>query len=997
MSEFVVDSFLLVRSPAYSYEDFNEIFLRQVLKTDFFRASLFFASRILYLELKKKDFEYDQFSEHAKLTLWKYLNRMCFRALPYGLFSSFSLAKWTSEQDNPLCFNGRGGLTAIPDFVTTLDYINTLNVQDLPSILYYTNNSMYEVAGELYFVSQAYSEQDKHVIVHLKVIPGLKKLLKFIDQGQTKEAILNYLAKQYGEDAGAEDYFNQLVEGQVIVSELMPNVTGILYNERCLALLKAYPQLNLDGLKTFSIPINDQSSSFPGLLTHIDELNRRNEERAPYSLYQRGISGGLNNEVHPEFISLIKNLDKLTADRSEEVMNAFKTAFKKKYDRREVPLMEVMDPGVGIGYDNLTSGFHKEKEEFTEGLRTRKEPEIKMEWREAERMIFKKWNNLSKSGVGKIVLTQEDIDLLPESKSLLPPGMSILYKNVDQELWIDQISGVSGIELGARFGVPNVVIEQQLRNICEQGMSLNDDFIFAEIAFSPADKTSNIKQRGHFYPYEIPILTHSTRSEEKSIKLNDLVISMSNDTVLLRSVKLNKYVIPRLSSAYNIRLTTIPAFRFLCDLQRQGVKSNLAFSLERLFPGLDYYPRVQLGRAILSPAKWILDETKIKKIVAGHNQGLQEELQLPPYFSWNERDNFLVFNGAHQDDLDMFKKCIRNKKSVTLEEYVFPECSDLHNTIKKAYASQYIACVVNQSKSYAPPQPMAGIIGNTKKLKTKRAFFLEDEWLYLKLYAHDSLMDGILIHIILPLLRKYKENNPGFKWFFIRYNDPDHHIRLRFFMAEKSAHNLLTELKGKLKPLYQSGKISEVLLDTYQRELERYSAELIDEIESIFYKDSEYILNELYENGSETRFKLNFAVHSALQMVKCFIHDKKQRLEFFNSVLASFSIEFNSGDKEITRKMDLRYRRFRAELIENEQFYRQINNKNYLHLNQLLIAINEKISNWKSADKRSLISSLIHMHMNRIFENDPRAYEYLAYHFMKKHQDYLNYTTNDEF
>jgi thiopeptide-type bacteriocin biosynthesis protein len=997
MSEFTVDSFLLVRSPAYSYENFNELFLRQVLRTDFFRASLFFASQTLYVELKKMGFDYDLFNEHIKLTLWKYLNRMCFRALPYGLFSSFSLAKWVSGKDDPLCFNGQGGLTAIPDFTTILDYINTLNLEDLLSIRYYTNNSMYDVAGELYFVSQAYAEQDKHVVVHLKVIRGLKKMLKFIDQGQTKSDILSYLRKEYGEDAGAEEYFNHLVQGQVIVSELIPNVTGLLYNERCLALLKGYPQLSLKRLKAFSAIINDQMSELQLLNADIEELISQNEDRAPYSLYQREISGGLNNEVHPEFISLIKNLDKLTVDRSEEVMKVFKEAFKKKYDRREISLMEVMDPGIGVGYENLASAFDIQNDGFVDDLRKSEEPESIIKWGEAEKLIFKKWNSLSKSGLEKINLTQEDIDLLPDSKSLLSPGMAILYKNVDSELWIDQIAGVSGVELGARFGAPNAAIEKQLKNICEQEMSINNDFIFAEIAFSPANKTSNINQRGHFYPYEIPILTHSTRPKENTIKLNDLVISISGNTILLRSVKLNKYVIPRFSSAYNTKLTTIPAFRFLCDLQYQGIKSNLVFSLERLFPGLDYYPRVQLGRAILSPARWNLDEREIKKIVTGHYKDFGEELQLPVYFSLNENDNFLVFNRQNKDDLDMFMRYIRNKKFITLKEYVVPECADLHDVAGKPYASQHIVCVVNKSKSYASPQPMGEVIGDIKKLKVKRTFLPGDEWLYIKLYVHDSLTDGVLINIILPVLQKYKKNSPEFKWFFIRYNDPEHHIRLRFFITGKLAHRLLSELNARLRPLHHSGKISEVQLDTYQRELERYSAELIDEIELLFYHDSEYILNTLQVNGSETRFKLNFAVHSVLLMVKCFIKDKKRRIDFLGEVLAGFSVEFNSGDKEIARKMDLKYRDFQTELIKNEQFSTHKNNKIYNYFNQGLIALNEKISNWKLADKHDLITSLIHMHMNRIFENDPRAYEYLAYHFMKKHQAYLNYTTNDEF
>ncbi|AMP97707.1 hypothetical protein AY601_0764 [Pedobacter cryoconitis] len=995
MSEFIVAPFLLVRSPAYSCENFNEVFLQQQLKTDFFRASLFFASQTLYIELKKKNFDYAQFNEQVKTTLWKYLNRMCFRPLPYGLFSSFSVAKWTSGKNN-LSFSGKGELTALPDFVSVLDYIHGLRIADLSAIRYYTNNSMYTAAGELYFVSEAYTEQDKHVIVHLKVIPGLKSLLKFISQGQTKDAIINYLIAHYGEDAGADNYFNHLVHGGVIVSELLPNVTGVLYNERCVELLKEYTQLDLKGISTFSIPVNDQHNELPGLNKHIEEILVRNEKSAPYSLYQREISGGLNKEVHPEFISLVNNLDKLTKDRNEEPMLAFKAAFIKKYERQEVPLMEVMDPGVGIGYDNLTSAFDNQDDEFIVDLRRPKESKSTIKWGAAERMLFEKWSNFSGKGPGKIQLTQEDIDLLPESKSILPPGMFLLYKNVDQELWIDQIGGMSGIEPGARFGITNSEIDRQLQEICEQEMSVNHDFIFAEIAFSPANRTSNINQRGHFYPYEIPILTHPTRSAEHTIKLNDLAISISNNTILLRSIKLNKYIIPRLSSAYNVQLTTIPVFRFLCDLQYQGIKASLSFSLKDFFPGMSFYPRVQLNNAVISAATWILNQDKINKVIA-QNLDFWEELALPAYFSLNEMDNFLVFNKHNNDDLKLFRKCIRNKESVTLKEYVFPDCAAIQDAEKRPYVSQYITCVVNQSKSYAAPHLKSNRTASVKKLKVKRTFFPGDEWLYLKLYAHDSLMDNILMDTVLPVIQKYKKKNAAFKWFFIRYNENGHHLRLRFFIDRELAHTLLSELNTRLKPLCSSGKVSEISLDTYQRELERYSGELIQEIESLFYHDSEYILTAFQIGGLDLRSKLSFAVHSALLIVKSFLKDKAQRFEFFTQVLSGFSNEFNNTDKIIIRKLDLKYRNFRKELIESEHFSDRENNSAYPCFNQMLQDLNDKISHWTPADKNNLIASLIHMHMNRIFENKPREYECLTYHFMNKHQAYLNYTTNDEF
>lgn len=995
MSEFIVDPFLLVRAPAYSYENFNETFLQQALTTDFFRASIFFASQTLYIELKKKNFDYSQFNEQVKITLWKYLNRMCFRPLPYGLFSSFSLAKWTTDQE-PMFFSGQGQFTAIPDFVAVLDYIKTIKEEELSSVRYYTNNSMYTVADDLYFFSQAYAEKANYVIVHLKIVAGLKGLLKFISRGQTKETIVNYLVEKYGEDAGAEEYFNHLVSGQVIVSELMPNVTGLLYSERCLSLLKEYNQFDLSPIKTFSIDIKNQNQPLPEFNMHLEEVIGRNEKNAPYGLYQREISGGLSEEIHPEFTLLIKNLNKLINDKSEDGMNIFKAAFIKKYDRQEVALMEVMDPGIGIGYENLASAFDNQNDEFIEDLKKPVDSVDKLHWGEIERMLFEKWNSLSSLGSDKIMLSQEDIDQLPESKSLVPPGRFILYKNIDQELWIDEIGGVSGIELGGRFGINDPVVNQKLKSICEQEMAINNDFIFAEIAFSPTSKASNINQRAHFFPYEIPILTHSMRSEKNTIRLDDLVISIVGNTILLRSVRLNKFIIPRLSSAYNVALTGIPVFRFLYELQYQGVKKKLSFSLANLFPNLSYYPRVQIDDSVISPATWIINQDKINRIVA-QDKGFLESLRLPAYFTLHERDNFLVFKNDHKDDLDMFIKCIRNKKSITLKEYIFPEKSALLDAEKQPFVSQYIACVVNESKSYIAPKSKTDINRAIKKLGVKRVFFPGEQWLYLKIYAHDSLSDTILMNCILSVIQKYKNNDSGFKWFFIRYNDPEPHIRLRFFMNEKSALNLLSEINLQLKPFYRSAKIAEIIIDTYQRELERYSVELMEEMETFFYHDSEFILSAFQRGGTDTRFKLNFAVHSVLLMVRYFIKDKKQQIDFYNRVLDGFAVEFSNRDKEIMRKLDLKYRNFRSELIGNEQFSILLNDQNYPAFSRILISLSEKLLSWKSEDKYSLISSLIHMHMNRTFESRPREYECLAYHFMKKHQAYLNYNTNDEF
>lgn len=992
MRQLQIDAFLLVRSPAYSYQDFNEQYLKEVLKTDFFRASLFFASQTLYTELRKKDFDYDQFSPAARITLWKYLNRMCFRALPYGFFSSYSSAGWAANMEGKLCFSGEDELIVHPDFKVMLDFLSGLNTENFDQLRYYTNNSLYQSSRELRFISQAYSAQKKFAIVQVKVSAGLNKLLKYINTGRTKTEIINFLKNEYGEDAPLEEYFQGLLSAQVVVSALTPNVTGETFNERCLRLLENYPGIDLRSLRSFKFRLNSRGD-LSELNEHIHFLSDRNQENAGYSLYHRCLEGGLSRAVEQRLLALIRQMDRLVADSQADHMREFKKEFSQKYDQQEVPLMLVLDPGSGIGYENMASAFDAQNDDFIDGLRSKQEGEPAAKWGNLEKLIFKKWNALKTSGADKIVITEHDLAELPASSQPLPPGLFVLFRNIDQEIWIDGIGGVSGIELSARFSVTGSEMEASLKKICEQEMLINEDFVFAEIAYSPNDRTSNINQRGHYYPYEIPVLTHAVRPEHYNIKLSDLVISVRDNQVLLRSLKLNRYIIPRLSSAYNYKISSIPVFRFLCDLQYQGIKSNLSVSLTSLFPGMDYYPRLQVGEAVLCAATWIIKEEQIQRL-SMENGPLNPDLNLPERFKLLEGDNFLVFNQQDANDLSMFRKCIRNKKTITVTEYVSALQADLQDQQGKPYASQLIACVINQSKSYH--LPAGPVVQHPKqKLKVKRSFLPGEEWLYLKLYAHYSLTDEILLNFISPVLKKYKKDNPDFKWFFIRYLDPGHHLRLRFYTGNKPSHELLTDLIHKLQPWAREGKVSDVILDSYQRELEKYSVALMDDVESFFYRNSEFILSIFSSNELNTTFKLSFAVNSSLQILQYFISDKKERTDFLNESLQNMSAEF-SRDKEVVRKLDVRYRNFQQQLIENQKILalqrnRKANREFRLMMNMLVL----KLDSWNREARYNLLINLVHMHINRIFENTPREYEYLIYHFMRKHQAFLNYTTTD--
>lgn len=116
-------------------------------------------------------------------------------------------------------------------------------------------------------------------------------------------------------------------------------------------------------------------------------------------------------------------------------------------------------------------------------------------------------------------------------------------------------------------------------------------------------------------------------------------------------------------------------------------------------------------------------------------------------------------------------------------------------------------------------------------------------------------------------------------------------------------------------------------------------------------------------------------------------------MDFLNGILDNISSEF-SRDKETVRKLDVKYREFQKNLIGYEI---EKNNYPFRRYNGMIREVAGKIEGWQVTDQYNLLINIVHMHVNRIFENKPREYEYVIYHFMKKHQAYLNYTSNGMF
>ena len=64
--------------------------------------------------------------------------------------------------------------------------------------------------------------------------------------------------------------------------------------------------------------------------------------------------------------------------------------------------------------------------------------------------------------------------------------------------------------------------------------------------------------------------------------------------------------------------------------------------------------------------------------------------------------------------------------------------------------------------------------------QVKRSFIIGSEWVYYKIYTGPKTADSILVDFIKPIVDQLLKDGIIKMWFFIRYADPEFHLRVRF-------------------------------------------------------------------------------------------------------------------------------------------------------------------------------------------------------------------------
>jgi thiopeptide-type bacteriocin biosynthesis protein len=742
----------------------------------------------------------------------------------------------------------------------------------------------------------------------------------------------------------AESYIHELIDSQILVPDVALAVTGAEPIHPLIAQFRQHAETahvadalddvraELAAIDADGLGVNPER--YRAVARRLESLPAKVELPRLFQvdMVKPSPEATLGKAVVDEIARGVEILHRMARPFSEDALSRFRDAFTARYEQREAPLLEALDEEVGIGF-----GSSEETSPLLQGLYFPPAPDESVTWGAREVFLLRKLSEALQSGVQEIVLEPRDWETM-ESKNppLLPDAFAVMATvAADSEAALaqgnfrvvfDVAYGPSGARLLGRF----CHADENLRRYVEQHLRAEEailpDTVFAEIVHLPEGRIGNVLARPVLRDYEIPYLGYSSAPAERQIPVSDLMVSVQGGRIVLRSQRLGREVIPRMTNAHNFSWGSLGVYRFLCSLQMQEAVGGVMWDWGAL-QNAPFLPRVTTGRLVLSLARWRVSKDEIKRLSEQRGAALFQAVQawraerrLPRWIALTDADNTLPVDLDNVLGVETFVHLIKGREEATLTE-LFPTYDELCAQGPEGRFTHEVIVPfvkVNESIGQRVNELMSRSLTHLPIDSLTRRFPLGSEWLYAKLYTGTATADGVLREVVAPLVRGVLDTGAADGWFFIRYGDPDWHLRLRFHGDPARLHTeVLPALQAAVNPLLNDGRLWRVQLDTYECEVERYGgAEGIALAERLFHTDSEAVLKmvtllEPGDEGLDERWRLALRGMDALLNDLGF--DLNTKLAVMKRAREGFGKEFRA-DKNLASQLSDKFRKERKSL-----------------------------------------------------------------------------------
>lgn len=236
---------------------------------------------------------------------------------------------------------------------------------------------------------------------------------------------------------------------------------------------------------------------------------------------------------------------------------------------------------------------------------------------------------------------------------------------------------------------------------------------------------------------------------------------------------------------------------------------------------LPFLPRVRYGRTVLAPATWRPDRRLADQRLssAEWRRALaewRERWGVPELVQVAFEDNCLPLNLSATLHQRLFRDELRRRQEPVREVFSADEGA---TGWLDGHAGEIVVPLFARA-------PRGGSVGPAAPERDRLApaavgrHLPGGEWLYAKLYAAPSHHDELLAEHLPELLAMLPDGVD--RWFFVRYQDPDPHLRLRFHGTPEVAAAALSTVHRWAEDLCRGRLARRLVLDSYEPETARY-------------------------------------------------------------------------------------------------------------------------------------------------------------------------------
>jgi len=853
--------------------------------------------------------------------LLRYLIRMSTRPTPYGLFAGVALAEW-GETTNLALAERPPRTRTRPDMEWLLKFV--LKLEARPEIReglrFFSNPGAFIHAGRVLLSERAPGgESGAPSTVSLRATGVVRRALTLARKPiPYRDLVSGLLSRTPGATPEkVEGLITRLWEQTVLLTDLRPplttenparyvveRLTGIPAAEGALVQL----QTLLKAVQSWDkLPPEEGAAAYRELLEQarsvdISKAQTPLQTDMALALDTHHLTRAVGEEV-ARAGELLLRLSPWPGGMPH--LEAYRQAFVSRYGHeREVPLLELLDPNFGLGPPSgyghgAASGMDPQRS----AVRQRTLRDLAISALRDRRLVVELDENL----LANLETWTPSPDTAPTSLDIsafvAAPSAATMDAGEFQIIVGPNLgASAAGRNLGRFADLLGPDAEAALDRAACAEAECAPGRLQAELVYLPQRfRSANVAVRPAVRSHEIVLGTSSGVSPSKVIPLDELVVGVRNGRFYARWLAEDVEVVARAGHMLN-NMQAPAAIRFLENVSHDGLAQLSPFDWGPAteFP---FLPRVQTGRIVLSLAQWHIDaSTRTSELPAESPEAFRKALahwrtrwQVPRHAYLSFGDNRLLLNLEEAAQVEQLREEVRRLQEgsyVVLQEALpAPDQAWATGPGGHFVTELMVPLVLREATTGGNEEtiePHASIRAVPAESRLRPP---GSDWLFAKLYCPRTFEEDLIAGPVRSFCEFVRSAGLAEEWFFIRYSDPDPHLRVRFRGApERLVTQLLPEFCSWAVDLMGDGLCLRFCFDTYDRELERYGGVAgTAAAEALFAADSRAVAELLYldQQGSLGIDRTTLAVLSIDDLLAGLGLTEAERLEWYRDRVVS--------------------------------------------------------------------------------------------------------------